>query len=524
MVAVSTAAPLSEAAPVDARPVRVTSTETLWDRALVSRDQCAAEMRKVLAAEGIGSLVVLSQHGNYPPWAKLEAWIPAGPADASVRERVELDVIVDIKPCHKSEIVHTARLKKGKTKISANERPVFSREDVSEWTAFAVGRGPKPSSYSPMRDALLALLGGIIPPLRPHRNPIVKPYRSTGLTLRRVLIGGGVLLYILASAVAPVAPAVVGVAVLPWLAALAAAPFIVRRRRHIDAVTSQPLIAPRNLGLVDSWQAVVTGLGPDCAHVRQRLHQQMAAARHMGIKCQWETYGYRTPNGYEERERLVMVKGQSVVQAHIYPFGPDLFVGWHAFLNWAKWDEQKIPTSRIERGREIKFHSLRPGVYIPSLFDLIDLNALSDLVHRHFERELKARLKERAIDQEIDFEIIRGDRDLALEKSRHVKDDGATSRWSKIMSAASLWQPASLTEQQQSAAPEKSAGAEGSAGVGARKKSWLGIAWLLFTIAILAAIAIPQYSEYVERAKYLQEQERILQEQDRLQQNWPENQ
>ncbi len=433
---------------------------------------------------------------------------------AAEKERVELDIIVDVKPCHKSEIVHTARLKKGKTKIAANERPVFSAEDVAEWTAFAVGRGPKPSSYRPVRDALQALVGGLIPPLRPHRNPIVKPYRSTGLTLRRFLIGGGVVIYVLASTVAPVAPAVVGIALLAWLAVLVAAPFIVRRRRHIDAVTSQPLVVPRNLGLVDSWQAVVTGLGPDYVSLRQRLHNQMAAARRMGVKCQWETYGYRTPNGYEERERLVMVKGQSVVQAHIYPFGPDLFVGWHAFLNWAKWDEQKIPTSRIERGREIKFHTLRPGVYIPSLFDLIDLNALSDLVHRHFERDLKARMKERAIDQEIDFEIIRGDRDLALEKSRHVKDDNSSSRWSRIMSAASLWQPASVTEERQSAAPEKSAAVDAS-GAGVRKRGWLGIVWLLFTLAILAAIAIPQYLGYVERAKYLQEQERIQLEQDR---------
>jgi hypothetical protein len=489
-------------------------------------------MRKVLAAEGVGSLVVLSQHGNYPPWAKLEAWIPARDAAGPERERVELNIIVDIKPCHKSEIVHTARLKKGKTSIAASERPVFSREDVSEWTAFAIGRGPRPSSYRPLRDTLLTFAGGLIPPLRPHRNPIAKPYRSAGLTLGRFLIGGGVILYVLASTVAASAPAVVGIIALAWLAALVAAPFIVRRRKHIDAVTSQPLVAPRNLGLVDSWQALVTGLGPDHATLRQRLHGQMAAARRMGIKCQWETYGYRTPNGYEERERLVLVKGQSVVQAHVYPFGPDLFVGWHAYLNWAKWDEQKIPTSRIERGREIKFHSLRPGVYIPSLFDLIDLNGLSDLVHRHFERELKSRLKERAIDQEIDFEIIRGDRDLALDQSRHVKDDGGTSRWSRIMSAASLWQPASVAEERQSAAPEARAAAQGTAGGGHRKTGVLSIVWLLLTLAILVAIALPAYQDYVQRAKMkelemLEQQERMQQDQmelDRLQQNGPQQQ
>jgi type II secretory pathway pseudopilin PulG len=51
----------------------------------------------------------------------------------------------------------------------------------------------------------------------------------------------------------------------------------------------------------------------------------------------------------------------------------------------------------------------------------------------------------------------------------------------------------------------------------------------LITIAMLAAIALPQYFEYVQRAQMRQleireQQERIQQEQDRIQQNWPENQ
>jgi hypothetical protein len=97
------------------------------------------------------------------------------------------------------------------------------------------------------------------------------------------------------------------------------------------------------------------------------------------------------------------------------------------------------------------------------------------------------------------------------------------------MCAASLWQPASVTEERQSAAPEKRAGAEGTAGAGVLKKGWLSIAWILITIAMLAAIALPQYFEYVQRAQMRQleireQQERIQQEQDRIQQNWPENQ
>jgi hypothetical protein len=56
---------------------------------------------------------------------------------------------------------------------------------------------------------------------------------------------------------------------------------------------------------------------------------------------------------------------------------------------------------------------------VPNQFDLMDLNSLTELVHRRIERELKAILKEKAIDQEIDFKIIRGDRDRALDKEQH---------------------------------------------------------------------------------------------------------
>ena len=78
-------------------------------------------------------------------------------------------------------------------------------------------------------------------------------------------------------------------------------------------------------------------------------------------------------------------------------------MGWDAFLNWAKWQETDAVARKIKGRSETEYRQLAKGTYIPNQFDLIDLDSLSELVHRRLERELKAILKEKAIDQEIDL-------------------------------------------------------------------------------------------------------------------------
>jgi len=217
--------------------------------------------------------------------------------------------------------------------------------------------------------------------------------------------------------------------ILLGIAGLIWAWFFRRRRAHAVFVIEQPVPTPRNVGLVDSWHVVVAELGRDYDAIKERLVRSITAEQALDISCQSEMYGYRTPNGYEERERLVVSKGQSIVHVHIYRFTDDVFVGWHAYLNWAQWGETPAVSRKVERGQMVEFRELRRGYYVPNQFDLIDLNSLSELVHRRLERELKAILKEKEIDQEIDFRIIRGDRDAALDKSRHGEQDSSRRSW-----------------------------------------------------------------------------------------------
>jgi hypothetical protein len=213
------------------------------------------------------------------------------------------------------------------------------------------------------------------------------------------------------------------------LIGLIVAALIVRRRRHAVFVPEQSIVPPRNLGLVDSWHAVIAEFGRDYDQIKARLVASVTAEQAAGLSCRTEVYGYRTPNGFEERERLVVSKGQGLVQVHIYRFSDDLFVGWHAYLNWAQWNETAAVSNKVERGQTVEFRELRQGYYVPNQFDLIDLNSLSELVHRRLERELKAILKEKEIDQEIDFNIIRGDRDAALDRARHADEGSSRRSW-----------------------------------------------------------------------------------------------
>ena len=71
-----------------------------------------------------------------------------------------------------------------------------------------------------------------------------------------------------------------------------------------------------------------------------------------------------------------------------------------------------VPVSVSVRGdRRIEYRSLTVSSYQPSEVDLVELNALSELVHRRMTIELRAFMKEREIEADIDFSIIRGSRE-----------------------------------------------------------------------------------------------------------------
>jgi hypothetical protein len=372
---------------IDARPVRPTSKETPWDEALAIRDRIAQGVRETLQREKLDAAVFVSGNGNYPPWVQLQAWLPAqsmpkpaAPLAAGSRERATLTFTIDAKPYHEHSIVISANLERGKTKIGVKEWPDFPMPYVPEWVLYALDRGPKPSNYTPALDALLHFITALIPFIHgPHSNRLRREYRTrfTGArllgfaSLILLFIGGGVLSANDRSG-APAPGLLVG---LFGIVGLIATVLIVRSRKRTVSVTTQCQLPPRNLGLVDSWQAVVAELGRDFASVKKRLVEAIIEDAGPGVVCQTEIYTHRAPNGYEQRDRLIVSKDQGMVHVHIYQFGNDLFVGWYAYLNWAQWGETKPVGVKVRDGQEVEYLDLRPTGYVPNQFDLIDLSS-----------------------------------------------------------------------------------------------------------------------------------------------------
>ncbi len=424
---------------VDARPVRQFSSSTLWDEALARRDAFAERIRRTLAAGNVEALVFESEDGNYPPWVRVEAWTPVS---AGAQNRADLEIVVDVRPYRETPIVVTARLTRGARKIEATEWPDFTADDVADWTKCALSLSARPAKYRPFRDWRMALAASLLPFLsKPHANPIARAYRPELVGSLAVALGwigalGGAFVAFAALNAAISSDEFNSRGLLLLLFAVAAAVAILagywlsqreRPDRRAVAVVPQPLFDPRSTRLVDSWNAVIAGLGGDFENIRKRLIDRLRADEtDAGVVGHEETYGHRVPNGFELRNRFVLAQHQAYVYVHLHRFGDDMFVGWQAFLNFAQWAETVPVSSKIEGRRQIEFRELRRAYYQPTHIDIVELNALSERVHRKLERELKTILREKQIDQEIDFKVIRGDRESALAKSE--QDDQKPGR------------------------------------------------------------------------------------------------
>jgi len=166
---------------VDARPVRAVSTNSAWDQAVELRDRLATAIRQTLDQEGVEALVLESQVGNYPPWVRLEAWLPAGGASVLRRHRGELEFVIDAAPYRKHTLVLTGYASRGHERIAVSRWPTgeFATGDAREWTLYALGRGGKPSNYRPVMDALIGMVTAFLPFVHgPHHNPIRGEFRN----------------------------------------------------------------------------------------------------------------------------------------------------------------------------------------------------------------------------------------------------------------------------------------------------------------------------------------------------------
>src|SRR5260370_36451214 len=215
MLMASADAATMAASNLDARPILPVADDTALDQAAALRERFAAAMAAALEQENVRANLIKSEPGNYPAWIRLEAWIRVGSDSPPRHERCELELIFDVRPFNRHNVVCGARLRRGKRTIAVAERSRFSERDVAEWTRHAIGRGPRPSNFRPVLDALREQLAVLIPPLSRRHNPIDRQFRAARFGLRTLLVAAACALLAAAliyrewlrpGAVAPAAP------------------------------------------------------------------------------------------------------------------------------------------------------------------------------------------------------------------------------------------------------------------------------------------------------------------------------
>lgn len=414
---------------VDARPFLPADANSPWTAAAERCDEMAQTAEEALEQCGVRALVLKSQLGEYPTTLSVTAWIPEDDAGATVAMRREwMTVTIEVNPYLEKPLIYHLRVRTKHREYASVEYDVDGG-DAAALVLFMLGRGPRPKVLTSRIELLSrALLESI--PFFPRQNQLVSEARPNRFTLPFVLVAGSAV--ILFFGLAAGMPS--GIVWLLVAGALIAA-FVIASRRPVSYnVVKRPEVAPRSLLLVDSWHTSIPGVG-DCFDELVVRIERAVSRLDPTIHLSWETHHYRTPYGFEDRRRLTLTKDQAVVHIHLYPFADDAFVGWDGFLNRTCWAETVPVSVSIRDGKRTEFRSLTVAEYVPSEVDLVELNALSELVHRRMTMEIKAMLKERQIEADIDFSIIRGRRDGQLNEEGDRRSRSSRGGWRELRAA-----------------------------------------------------------------------------------------
>ena len=180
-----------------------------------------------------------------------------------------------------------------------------------------------------------------------------------------------------------------------------------RRRRHVLSA-GKPSQEPRRLIRLDSWQALVRGIGSEQETVIAAIQTELGKVADDSFVLANEQIWYWGVDGKEERVQLVARYRRGIAFIQIYRYGADLFVGWDAHVNCGTWVEKVAGGGYDKSTRELcAVHTIVPGWHTPNEYDVSDTNCLLERVHAAVVQIVKLKLVEHRIDQEIDFKILR---------------------------------------------------------------------------------------------------------------------
>ena len=182
-------------------------------------------------------------------------------------------------------------------------------------------------------------------------------------------------------------------------------------RRRLIWSSGRPQADPRIMLRMDSWQALLIGLGAE----RDAVHDAVVAELKSNADASWsvaeEKIWYWGLDGKEERQQTVVSFRSALAFLHFTAYGSDLYVAWDAHINRGTWTEKPVGRgTSAETGALCEVHTIAPAHRTVSEYDVSDANCVLERVHAVITRVLRRKLAEHRLDQEIDFNIVREQR------------------------------------------------------------------------------------------------------------------
>jgi hypothetical protein len=405
--------------PWDLQPILERGRADPWSLTARASLELYTAFQGACEAEGIRAMVVKSDPFVYPVQVKFECWIPK--EGRSLTDRTSAVITIEPKPFHEYPLEYKLEIDdRGKKQTYAGLWQ-FTPGHAWQLIRYLLRREPRPSF-----DAIQ---------LRRYNFQFWRPTNEVN-ALRydwAALIPLTVLLF---GAFALCAGGDSGL-IMPGLVLITGGGlswyFLSRRETSVRCL-GKPEAEPRHLLRVDSWQAVVTGLGDASQLLCERFLKILEQPFTKGFRQHVERIWRWGLEGKEEREQFVLTLGRAILFCQIYQYDRELYVGWDGHLNTGQWVEKTIATGVDKSaGCRVSINSVVPGYQDVTEYDISDLNCLIEWTHAQLTKLVRELMEERKIDQEIDFKIQRGERQhlTGEERAQQVKEKARGLRRTK---------------------------------------------------------------------------------------------
>jgi hypothetical protein len=375
----------------DVLPILKRSEDSIWSQVEAERDKLFGTLQQACHDEGYDALVIKSGPFIQPAWVKTECWIPT--ADGKMTRRGWAVISIHAKEFHRHTMEYSVELHDRGWSKSYERLVGFDTHQTTQIARFVLGRGAVPA-LAPLR-------------VRDQVWQFWRPLNKPDVLGTDWMRFAPVILLILGISLLARVPALGILLLVAFVAAIVAL-----KRRRADVLSSgKPRAEPRQLYRMDSWQVVISGLGREAGTLRAQLLELIATPPMDGFESRVEKIWDWGLDGIVERDQLVMTLRRGWVFCHIYEYRDELYVGWDAHLNSAQWVETTVATGVDKQSRKlIRVNSVQRGVQSLTEYDVVDLNCLAEWTHARLVQLVQRLMSEKKIDQEIDFQIIRGHR------------------------------------------------------------------------------------------------------------------